>query len=205
MTQSPDAPRVRLPVQARGREAWRRILDAGVEVLAETGVARFNVTAVCEVAQVAVTAVYSRVDTRDDLLRAVFDHGVEAAEATEHALADGREGAGAQVALDVLREVFHRHGRFLRPVVIGANDDPYLAARGRENIARGRERFARLAVGADAPPDVRRRCDALFTAVFSVIAFDTAFGSGLVQGDDDRAQQDLHLIAEAILPSASRG
>ncbi len=67
---------VRPPLQRRSREAWNRVLDAGVALLEDGGYDAFTIAAVCERAGVAPRALYARVDTKDVLLLAVHGHGV---------------------------------------------------------------------------------------------------------------------------------
>ena len=53
---------VRPPKQQRSREAWNRVLDAGVAILEDGGYDAFTIAAVCERAAVAPTAIYARTD-----------------------------------------------------------------------------------------------------------------------------------------------
>lgn len=197
-------PVVREPVQGRSREAWRRILDAGLDVLAEVGVARFSVAAVCARARVKVTAVYTRVDTRDDLLHAVYDHGAALVEATEAEVVSAAGSPDPHAAVDFLAAVFDVHRDFLRPTVLGSNEDGYIAERGRDNLARARQRFILLAVGDGAPPVERERAQDLFAVAFSTLAFELAFGPTLLGVDGGAsAAARLRVVAEALFPPAN--
>src|SRR3954469_18447828 len=53
---------IRPPMQKRTREQWSRVLDAGVTLLEEGGYEAFTIPAICERAQVAVSAIYARAD-----------------------------------------------------------------------------------------------------------------------------------------------
>lgn len=67
---------IRPPLQRRSREAWARVLDAGVALLAEGGYEAFTIAAVCDRAQVAPRAIYARTDSKDALFLAVYEHGL---------------------------------------------------------------------------------------------------------------------------------
>jgi AcrR family transcriptional regulator len=194
---------VRRPRQERTRAAWGRILDAAVEVLTELGVSRFNVTAVCERAGVAATAVYARVDTREDLLRAAYDLGSGRLLEHEATLAAEVRGPDPAAAVNLMVQMFAEHGAFLRAIVLGANEDDYLAARGHENMVAARERFVRVAVGPDHTPRQRVRAEALFRVTFSTLTFETAFGVHLLRGSPPGSiPAELALIARALFDPA---
>lgn len=194
-------PPVRPPLQDRSREVWQRILDAGVELLAQTGVAKFNVAGVCQRAGVAMTAVYARVDSRDDLLHAVYDHGAALVSSTESRLAAEAVQIGAQSAVDVIIRVFTAHGGFIRAVALGALDDDYIAVRGQENVTRARSAFVAMAVGADADAAARTRARTLFTATFSTLTFEATFGPQLVHGPaEHETETELRSMAAALFP-----
>ena len=69
---------VRPPKQQRSREAWNRVLDAGVAILEDGGYDAFTIAAVCERAAVAPTAIYARTTSKDALFLAVYEHGIAA-------------------------------------------------------------------------------------------------------------------------------
>ena len=64
------------PKQQRSREAWNRVLDAGVAILEDGGYDAFTIAAVCRRAQVAPTAIYARTTSKDALFLAVYEHGI---------------------------------------------------------------------------------------------------------------------------------
>ena len=94
---------VRPPLQRRSREAWQRVLDAGVELLEEGGYPAFTIAAVCDRAQVAPRALYTRVDTKDALFLAVYEHGIARVRADHAALIDESPGAGWPSAKSLAR------------------------------------------------------------------------------------------------------
>ena len=96
---------VRPPLQRRSREAWQRVLDAGVELLEEGGYPAFTIAAVCDRAQVAPRALYTRVDTKDALFLAVYEHGIARVRADHTPLIDEKRfGVGLVLGQAVDRE-----------------------------------------------------------------------------------------------------
>ena len=63
---------VRPPKQRRSREAWQRVLDAGVAILEDGGYDAFTIAAVCARARVAPPAIYARTTSKDALFLAVY-------------------------------------------------------------------------------------------------------------------------------------
>ena len=79
---------VREPRQQRTREQWARVLDAGVELLEESGYDGFTIAALCERAGVPPRALYARTDTKDGLFLAVYEHGMSRVLADHEVFAD---------------------------------------------------------------------------------------------------------------------
>src|SRR3954447_5190273 len=79
---------VRTPKQRRSREAWNRVLDAGVAILEEGGYDAFTIAAVCERARVAPPAIYARTTSKDALFLAVYEHGIARLRADQEVFAD---------------------------------------------------------------------------------------------------------------------
>ena len=198
---APTPPVVRPPQQDRSRLAWQRILDSGVEELAESGVRAFTVARVCERAGVAITAVYSRLSGRDELLAAVYEHGILAVqEANAEFGRISEEGPSAQQCVSLLQEVFRTHGPFIRATVLGTAESPYIAARGANNVAALRSVFVDAAAGHDATDSDKATAAAYFVGVFAALTLAVAFGDQFVQtGTDSDPVARLGLaLAEAL-------
>lgn len=130
---------IRLPQQARSKEAWRRILDAGRELLEQGGSDALTIIGVCEAADVAPTAIYARVDGLADLFWAIYEDGMhevidtysdelaKAATTPRHS----KERVAAVVAAVAL--TFENHYRFLQPVINYSLSNPSLRDRGSES------------------------------------------------------------------------
>src|SRR3954468_2875198 len=91
---------VRPPKQRRSREAWNRVLDAGVAILEDGGYEAFTIAAVCERAAVAPTAIYAGTMSKDPLFLAVYEHGIARLRTDQEGLGDAdrwRELAPAEL------------------------------------------------------------------------------------------------------------
>src|SRR3954447_19499462 len=89
---------VRPPKQRRSREAWNRVLDAGVGILEDGGHDAFTIAAVCARARVAPTAIYARTTSKDALFLAVYEHGIAGLRAEQDVFADDTRWSGLDAA-----------------------------------------------------------------------------------------------------------
>ena len=111
---------MRPPKQQRSREAWNRVLDAGVAILEDGGYDAFTIAAVCERAAVAPTAIYARTTSKDALFLAVYEHGIAAMLAEQEVFGDDARWAGLspaeliRAAVAEMVGISLRHQRFLR-------------------------------------------------------------------------------------------
>jgi AcrR family transcriptional regulator len=176
---------VRPPLQRRSREAWDRVLDAGVALLEEGGYEAFTIAAVCERAQVAPRALYARVDNKDALFLAVYEHGMSRVRTDQAVFAEGArwEGMSAEeIAVRAVREVadiFRRHAALLRSVVLISGVHPEVYRRGARYSQELGDQFTALLlqVGAEIDqPDPEAAVRAAFNAVFSALVLRTAYG-----------------------------
>lgn len=185
---------VRPPRQQRSREAWGRVLGAGVKLLEEGGYEAFTIAAVCERAGVAPRALYDRIDSKDALFLAVYEHAMGALRDDQAVLDDEprwRELTAEQVAEQAVREVagiFRRHAAVLRAVVLISGAHPEVYRRGAEYSQRLGDQFIALLLrhGADvdhADPEAAVR--AAFNTVFSTLVLRTAYGASFATPADD--------------------
>jgi AcrR family transcriptional regulator len=212
---APDASgsfEVRPPLQRRSREAWSRVLDAGVEIVEQGGYEAFTIAAVCERAQVAPRALYARVDTKDALFLAVYEHGLARVRADQAALTDQAKWTGLsarEVTDSAVREVadiFRRHAAFLRPVVLisGAHDEVY--RRGGTYSRELGDQFTTLLLRAGAAatePDPERAVRAAFNTVFSTLVVRTAYGPTFAvpsSDDEDFIDSLATMVSRYLFP-----
>jgi AcrR family transcriptional regulator len=71
-------PHVRPPLQTRSRESLERVLQAGLEVLIESGFDGFTVLEVSQRAGVSIGSIYNRVPSREALLLAIHERAMQA-------------------------------------------------------------------------------------------------------------------------------
>ncbi len=115
---------VRPPKQRRSREAWNRVLDAGVAILEDGGYDAFTIAAVCDRASVAPPSIYARTTSKDALFLAVYEHGIARLRAGQEVFADVERWAGlapAELVRSAVAEmagISLRNQRFLGAVVL---------------------------------------------------------------------------------------
>ena len=183
---SDDVLAVRLPRQQRSREAWDRILDAGVAIVEEGGHDAFTIAAVCERALVAPRAVYERVNTKDGLFLAVYERKIAVIEADRDELFDIARWRGrgpreaVAMAVAAMVDTFAQHSAFLRSVILISGVHPEIYRRG-SVLARGLgERFAEVLRPSTSESHAVGRELALrmaFDVAFSGLVIRTSYGT----------------------------
>lgn len=198
MVAESDALAVREPQQRRSREAWVRILDAGVAVLQEGGVGAFTIAAVCERAGVPPRAVYDRVDSKDALFLAVYEHGM-AVVRQGHAVFEDEElwvglspKEAVETAVGHLLDLFADNAAFLRSVVLVSGVKPEVYRRGALYVAELEEHVVgRIAAATGDALGLRERARVAFVVAFSTVTLGTAYGpdffENLAEGEQLRA------------------
>jgi AcrR family transcriptional regulator len=196
---------VRPPRQRRSREAWARVLDAGTALLEEGGYEAFTIAAVCERAGVAPRALYERVDTKDALFLAVYEHGMARIRVENAVFDDDARWAGltaqevAERAVGVVVDVFGRHAALLRAVVLISGAHPEVNRRGGVYSRELGAAFARrIARSCPAPPAA---IEAAYTAVFSTMVVRVAYGPTFAAPsvDDDTLVDALRTMVRTYL------
>ncbi|CCH74957.1 putative TetR family transcriptional regulator [Nostocoides australiense Ben110] len=196
---------VREPRQERTRVAWQRILDAGVAVLEDEGAGGFTIDAICARASVVPRAVYDRVDTKEALFYAVYEHGMQRVQHTEghlEAIAhqDVPPAARIHATVQALAQAFVDNERFLRAVVLVSSQDPEIERRGVQYVARLSARFAAALHPArpamrHSDPDAAIRW--IFGDLFAALTLRTAYGPTFFGPAHTDGQHLEHLCALA--------
>jgi len=172
---------VRPPKQRRSREAWGRVLDAGVGLLEDGGLEAFTIAAVCERAGVAPPAIYARTTSKDALFLAVYEHGIGRLRAEQDVFARPDRWAGlgpAEVIRAAVAEMVGislRHQRFLRAVVLISAAHPEVQRRGSRYGQELGEAFSRVVLGAE---DAITHADPAAAVSF---CFSTVFGASIIR------------------------
>lgn len=196
---------VRPPQQRRTREQWLRVLDVGLALLRDVGYDGFTIPALCERTGVPPRALYARVDTKDALFLAVYEHGI-AQVVSDHAvfrqseLWEGLTGRQrASKAVRTVTAIFRTHRAFLRSVVLISGAHPEVARRGAAYRAELGELFGSV-LGTSGPRSVDESAAAgafAFALVFSALVVDTAYGplfGGIDEDELVRAVQRYLLV-----------
>jgi AcrR family transcriptional regulator len=201
---------IRPPLQRRSREAWARVLDAGVALLEEGGYEAFTIAAVCDRAQVAPRAIYARTDSKDALFLAVYEHGLARVRADQEVFADAdrwRDLSPDQLvdrAVRAVAGIFARHAPLLRAVILISGAHPEVHRRGAAYSAELGRLFAGVLLQIrdrldhrDPEPAVR----AAYTTVFSSLVVRVAYGPAIAgaEADDDAFLASLSDMARRYL------
>lgn len=203
---------VREPVQERSRRRWTAVLDCSVAIVAEGGHEALTVAAVCDRAKVPPRLIYERVDNKDALLLAVYEHGMKRVLATESRLASEADVAGltdSQLLSETIRamvDIFVEHRPFLRAVVLMSTDRPEIRSRGQHHLDGLRRAFG---LRLRSVSDDERAIGTVFRLAFSALVFRVAYGADFLQPAiaDDEFTHDLVTAAHRLLgvPRADRG
>lgn len=196
------------PRQRRTREQWRRILDAGVELLEEGGYEAFTIASLGQRAGVPPRALYARVATKDGLFLAVYEHGMSRVLADHRAFAeevpagDGGPAKGIERAVRFLVTLFSDHADFLRAVVLISGAHPELRHRGEAYARELGELFAATLVTGRSGPE-GAPVDFCFSLLFATLVLRTAYGPGLgPSGDEEELCREMVTMARRYLEVA---
>ncbi|MCX4457503.1 MULTISPECIES: TetR/AcrR family transcriptional regulator [unclassified Streptomyces] len=185
---------IRPPLQRRSREAWARVLDAGVALLAEGGYEAFTIAAVCDRAQVAPRAIYARTDSKDALFLAVYEHGLARVRADQGVFADADHWRGlapdrlVDRAVRAVAGIFARHAPLLRSVILISGAHPEVHRRGATYSAELGRLFAGVLLEVrdhldhDDPESAVR---AAYTVLFSSLVVRVAYGPAIAGSEAD--------------------
>jgi AcrR family transcriptional regulator len=212
----PASLEVRPPKQQRSREAWTRVLDAGVAILEDGGYDAFTIAAVCERASVAPTAIYARTTSKDALFLAVYEHGIADLRAEQEVFGDDDRWSGLS-PVDLIRSavaetvgISLRHQRFLGAIVLISAAHEEVARRGScyaEDLADGFTRVVLRAEDAVTHADPEAAVRACFGTVFATTVIRVACGPAFATSapvDDDTFVANLgetavrYLLADAV-------
>jgi AcrR family transcriptional regulator len=206
---------VRPPKQQRSREAWNRVLDAGVAILEDGGYEAFTIAALCDRAGVAPPSIYARTTSKDALFLAVYEHGIARLRAGQAVFADADRWAGLtaaeliRTAVAEMAGISQRHQRFLGAVVLISAAHPEVRRRGSRYAQELGDGFASVALrvaDAIAHPEPEAAVRACFGTVFATLMFRMAYGGGFATPspmDDEAFVADLGETAARYLLAAS--
>jgi AcrR family transcriptional regulator len=195
------------PRQARSRATWARVLDAGVQLLAEGGYEALTIGALCERASATPPSIYARAGNKEGLLLAVYEHAMGQITRTAIHPDDGSwDGLSAPAtvtrAVEALCRTWLDNAALLRPIVHRAAHDPEVFRRGsqasREEAHAFRTVLERVGI---APADA----DACFRVVYATLVQRVMYGEGFesdVALPDDALVQTLVSVATRYVGAA---
>ena len=177
-----DAP-VRPPKQKRSQESLERVLEASMTLLAERGFDAFTVQEVSQRAGVSVGAIYARFASKENLLRAVHRHAMEAVQEEQNEAVAALDGRPARdVILEAVRTVagiFRGHEPLLKAFMhLGAVDEE-ISRRGSEvstDLARQFEATILAHRDEIAHPNAETAVDVAFRMAYCTFARQVMYG-----------------------------
>jgi AcrR family transcriptional regulator len=208
---------IRPPQQRRSREAWNRVLDAGVGLLEDGGYEAFTIAALCERAGVAPPSIYARTSSKDALFLAVYEHGISRLREGEAVFADQQRWVGLaaaeliRTAVGATAGIFLAHRRFLGAVVFISAAHAEVRRRGSRYAQGLGDGFTAVVLRAEnviAHADPEAAVRACFGTVFASSVIRVAYGGGFMTPspvDDDTFVTELGEQAVRYLLSDSPG
>lgn len=170
---------MRAPRQERSQRSFDLVLDTSLELLAEKGYNGFALTEVSRRSGVSTGSIYTRVDGKDDLLRAAQDRFLEHMGQEHRTLTDPERWAGMGLAQLLPRlivetaDMLQRNGAVLGAFQQRGALDPEVARAGKGSYHDLRDRFIALLLRRSEEihrDDPVRAVGSCFVTVYSVLA-----------------------------------
>lgn len=207
----------RAPKQSRSRQSFDRMIEAAKEILREGGLQALTLAEVSRRSRVSIGSIYCRVDSKEDLLRAVQASSLDAME-NEFAALVNRVRRRALPLRELvpaivrdLAQYLRRHAPLLNAFIATGAQDPVVAAVGRKAYSQNALDFKLILLERHAEfrhPDAERAAATCFTVVYGALARYLGLGghveSGAGEGDWKQLVEDLGLMALAFLVMDAR-
>ncbi|GGM16610.1 hypothetical protein GCM10010129_71020 [Streptomyces fumigatiscleroticus] len=170
---------IRAPKQERSQRSFESVLDTTLELLAEKGYAGFALTEVSRRSGVSVGSICTRVDGKDDLLRAAQSRFQERMLEEHRALTEPGRWTGVPLAELLPRLIadfaalLERQGRILGAFLQRGAIDPEVAKVGKAAYFDLHDRFVALLLSRREEirhPDPVRAVGSCFTTVYPALA-----------------------------------
>ena len=192
------------PKQERSRQSFERALDAAAELLVERGSDSFTLAEVAQRAGGSIGSIYGRVESKDNLIRAVHARELERIDAETNAAFAGISatqdltGAVASV-VHVTGAVLRSNAPLLAPFMLRANTDPVLAETSKVSIDNLVHQFTDVLMRHASEithPDPAKAVRWSYTVVYSVLARHLGLGSSLESAGEGDWDEMLANLAE---------
>lgn len=202
---------VRAPKQERSRRSFDRAVDATVGLLVERRSDAFTLAEVAARSGVSIGAIYGRIGSKDDLLRAAQARELARIGADTHRIFDQAAPAGESLGATVARvvrataEVLEGNASVLSAFMLLANRDPVIADAGRAGYQALAEAFRAALLTQQAQirhPDPRHAADWSCVVVYTVLGRWLGLGGDLAaahEGEREQVLADLAAMVTAFL------
>lgn len=170
---------MRAPKQERSQRSFELVLDTTLELLAEKGYQGFSLTEVSRRSKVSVGAIYTRVDGKDDVLRAAQERFQDVMRAEQRELVRGDRWQGMPLArvlpelVGKFAQLLERRGKVLGAFMqLGAVDET-VARVGKAGYFELRDGFTALLLDRRDEihhPDPERAVSSCFVTVYATLA-----------------------------------
>lgn len=209
----------RPPKQIRSRQSFDRALDAAAAILAEHGLQALTLSGVSKRSKVSIGSIYSRVNGKEDLIRAVQARVLEKLDHEFSGIVNRLRRRGlnlVELVPSLIREHAHylrRHAPILNAFMEVAPRDAVVQALGRKYHAQSALDFKLLLLERRAEirhPNPSQAVETCFVIVFGVLARYLGLGvasdedAGQGAGDWHRIVEDLGLMSLAFLATDLR-
>jgi AcrR family transcriptional regulator len=201
----------RIPKQIRSRESYERMLAAADQILSKDGVAALTLAEVSRRSGVSIGSIYCRVDSKEDLLRALHARVLDRMDlefsAAMNRLRRKRLKLGELIS-SLVRELanFHRrHAPALAAFIELANTDELIEKIGKRHYAQIALDFRLLLLERKdefVHADPERAAETSFTIIYGTLARFLGLGGArdaMGEGDWKILLEDLTLMTKAFL------
>lgn len=203
----------RTPKQSRSRESFDRVLEAATELLAQGGYHSLTLAEVSRRSKVSIGSIYCRVESKDDLVRAVQARAIVDIEREFNEIVTRlrrRRLPLRQLVPALVRELashLQSHASLLSAFIERAPSDPVIASTGRKSHAQTGLDFRLLLLERHnefVHPEPEQAAATCFTVVYGALARYLGLGAqrdhaGANEGNWKQLVADLGLMCLAFL------
>jgi AcrR family transcriptional regulator len=207
----------RAPKQDRSRASFERVLDAASALLAEQGYAGFTLGDVVNRAKVSIGAIYGRVNSKDELIRAVQHREIARIELeqTQMFMRIRRRAAPLEqlvrLLIDEIAGLLERNGPLLNAFMQRAHNDKQVQSFGKQAFSHSMLEFKMVLLersGDFAAQDAEHAAAVCFDVIYSSLA--RYFGVGRFPSEKEPGElsdriADLTDVCLAYLSIGKKG
>lgn len=205
-------PHARTPKQIRSRESFERVIDAAAALLSRGGIQGLTLAEVSRRSKVSIGSIYCRVNSKEDLIRAVQAHVLEGMDHEFSNMVNRIRRGGLplrELVPTLVRELasfLQRHVALLNAFIGISSSDPVIATVGRKYAAQTALDFKLVLLERQSEfvhPNPEHASATSFTIVYGALARHLGLGggrdTGANEGDWEKLIEDLGLMVLAFL------